>query len=249
MDIVAAQTPQETGSGTGSSKGLAARALGVVFSPRDTYAGVAARPRIVGAMLVVLVVTIAAQTAFLTTEVGKDALFRQQIETMESFGVRVTDQMYDRMEQGLAYTPYTGAAFTLVIFPVVWAAISGLILAVFNLALGGVATFRQVYAIVVHSAILIALQQLFITPLNYARESMSSPTTLGVFFRFLDENTFLARLLGGIDLFFIWLAISLAIGVAVLYKKRTTPIAVTMLAIYGSVVLVVAAIRTALGGA
>lgn len=249
MESVAAQTPQAAGTGSDASRGLAARALGVIFSPRATYADVAARPRILGAVILVLTISVAAQTAFLMTEVGQDALFRQQIDTMESFRVRITDQMYDRMEQGLAYAPYTAAAFTLVIFPLVWAIIAGLILAVFNLALGGEGTFQQAYAVVVHSAILIALQQLFISPLNYARQSMSSPTSLGVFFRFLDEDTFLARLLGGIDLFFIWLTISLAIGVGVLYKRKTTPIALTMLALYFSVVLVVAAIRTALGGA
>jgi hypothetical protein len=249
MDIVATETQQEAGSGTGASKGLAARALGVVFSPRATYAEVAAHPRIIGAVILVLTISIAAQVVFLMTEVGKDALFRQQIEFMESFRMRVTDQLYDAMEQRLVYAPHSAAAFTLVIFPVAWAMIAGLILAVFNFALGGLATFRQVYAVVVHSAILIALQQIFITPLNYARQSMSSPTTLGVFFRFLDPETFLARLLGGIDLFFLWLTISLAIGVGVLYKRKTTPIAIIMLALYFSVVLVVAAIRTALGGA
>ena len=249
MSNVAAPTLLESGTAAGPSRGLGARALGVIVSPRETYAGIAAHPRVFGALVLVLLVSIGAQTTFLMTEVGKDALFDQQIRTMESFGFRITDQMYDRMEQGLAYTPYTGAAFTLVIFPVVWAAISGLILGVFNVALGGEATFRQAYAVVVHSAILIALQQVFITPLNYARQSMSSPTNLGVFFPFLDEATFLARLLGGLDLFFIWLAVNLAIGVGVLYKKKTAPIALTMLGVYVSVVLVVAAIRTALGGA
>ncbi|OFW22479.1 MAG: hypothetical protein A3H97_06140 [Acidobacteria bacterium RIFCSPLOWO2_02_FULL_65_29] len=250
MENVATPTAQETGTATGASKGkgLGARALGVIFSPRETYLDIAAHPRVVGALVVVLLITIVAQTTFLMTDVGKDALFDQQIRGMESFGFRITDQMYDRMEQGLAYTPYTGAALTLVMFPVVWAAISGLILGVFNLALGGEATFRQAYAVVAHSAFLVALQQVFVTPLNYARQSMSSPTTLGVFFPFLDEATFLARLLGGLDLFFIWLAVNLAIGVGVLYKRTTTPIAIAMLGLYLGVVLIIVAIRTAFGG-
>ena len=249
MENVATTPPQDTGSNTRASKGLGARVLGVIVSPRETYADVAAQPRVFGALVVVLLITIAAQTTFLMTDVGKDALFDQQIRTMESFGLRITDQMYDRMEQGLAYTPYTGAAFTLVIFPIVWAAIAGVIRGVFNVVLGGEATFRQVYAIVVYSAFLIALQQLFVMPLNYARQSMSSPTNLAVFFPFLDDATFLARLLGTIDLFFIWLTINLAIGVGVLYKKKTAPIALTMLGLYVSIALVIAAIRTALSGA
>jgi hypothetical protein len=90
-----------------------------------------------------------------------------------------------------------------------------------------------------------ALQQIFINPLNYTRQVMSSPTTLAAFFPFLDEMTFLARLLGGIDLFLIWLIINQAIGVGVLYKKKTAPIAIGMLALYVSIVLIVAAVRSA----
>ena len=39
--------------------------------------------------------------------------------------------------------------------------------------------------------------------------SMSSATNLAVFLPFLDDNSFLARLLGSIDLFFIWWMVSL----------------------------------------
>jgi hypothetical protein len=231
------------------SKGLAARALGVIFSPRETYADVVAHPRILGAAVLILFISISASTAFLLTDVGKDALFDQQVRTMESFGFRITDAMYDRMESQLAFAPYTNAAFMLVVFPIVWAVISGIIMGVFGVVMGGEATFKQVYAVATHSAFLIALQQLFSNPLNFARQSMSSPTNIGVFFPFLDEASFMARLLGGIDLFFIWMIVNLAIGVGVLYKRKTAPIAVTMFGIYLSIVLIVAAIRTALAGA
>lgn len=232
-----------------ASKSLGARALGVIFSPRETYADVAERPRVLGMMALVLFISVAASVAFLMTDVGKDALFDSQIQTAESWGFNITDQMYERMESQLQYAPYTTAAFMLIVFPIVWAAIAGIIMGVFTLAMGGTATYKQVYAVVAHSAVLLALQQIFINPLNYERQLMSSPTTLAVFFPFLDEMTFVARLLGGIDLFFIWLIINQAIGVGVLYKKKTAPIAIGMLALYVSIVLIVAAVRTAWSGA
>lgn len=232
-----------------ASKSLGARALGVIFSPGNTYADVAANPRILGMMALVLLISIAAAAALLMTDVGKDALFDQQLNTMESMGFRINDQMYDRMERQLPYAPYTTAGFMLVAFPVVWAAIAGIITGVFSLAMGGTATYKQVYAIVTHSAVLLALQQLFVNPLNYARGAMSNPTTLAAFFPFLDEMTFISRLLSGIDLFLIWMIINLAIGVGVLYKRKTAPIAIGMLAVYVSIVLIVAAVRTALSGA
>jgi hypothetical protein len=249
MTDVAIRTSDTTGSGTAASKGLLARAIGVIVSPRETYADIAAHPRVLGALAVVLLIIVGTSTGFLFTEVGKNALFDQQIRTMESFGVRINDQMYAGMEQGLQWAPYTGAVFTLVLFPLVWAIVAGIILGVFNAAMGGDATFKQVYAIVVHSGFLMAVQQLFAAPLNYARQAMSSPTNLAVFFPFLDEASFLAMLLGGLDLFFIWLIVNQAIGIGVLYKKRTAPIAMTMLGVYVSLVLVFAAVRSALSGA
>ena len=58
-----------------------------------------------------------------------------------------------------------------------------------------------------------------------------------------------ARLLGSIDLIYIWWMLSLAIGLGVLYRKRTGPIATTMLVIYVVIGLVIAAIKTAASGA
>jgi len=250
-DVATATTTSVPGAGTAPSKGLAARAFGVIFSPRETYAAIAARPRILGAAVTSLVIAIAAIMAFLLTDVGKDALWDQQMRAMDSMqaifpGFRVTDQVLDRMESQLKWAPYFTAAGQLVFVPLLWTVLSGFVFGIFNVMLGGEATFKQVFAVVVHGSFLIALQQLFVNPLNYVRHSMSSPTTLAAFFPFLSERSFPALLLGGIDLFFIWLIINQAIGIGVLYKKKTTPIALTMLGIYVAVVLIVAGVRTAL---
>jgi hypothetical protein len=90
---------------------------------------------------------------------------------------------------------------------------------------------------------------LFSTPLAYARESVASATNLAVFLPFLDERSFAARLLGSIDLTFIWWMISLSIGLGILYRKRTSPIATTMLVVYVVIGLIIAAIKTATSGA
>jgi hypothetical protein len=127
--------------------------------------------------------------------------------------------------------------------------ISGIAFAVFNALLGADATFKQVFAVVAHSGVVLAALSLFTTPLAYARQSMSSATNLAVFLPFLDESSFAARLLASIDLIFIWWMLSLAIGLGVLYRKRTGPIATTMLVIYVVIGLVIAAIKTAASGA
>jgi hypothetical protein len=114
--------------------------------------------------------------------------------------------------------------------------------------LGGDATFKQVFAVVCHSGVVLAALSVFTTPLAYVRESLSSATNLGVFLPFLDESSFLARMLGSIDLIFIWWMLSLAIGLGVLYRKRTGPIATTMFAHYAAIAVIIAAIKTASTG-
>ena len=133
--------------------------------------------------------------------------------------------------------------------PLVAVILAGIFLGVFNAIMGGNAKFKQVFAVVAHSGVVIAVQQFFILPLDYFRESLSSPTNLAVFVPMLDENTFVVRALGAIDLFLIWWMVNLSIGLAVLYKRRTGPIAITLITIYVVLALVIAGIKTALAGA
>jgi hypothetical protein len=221
---------------------------GVIFSPRATYAGVAARPRALGALAVVLVISIAGTFAFLSTEVGQQAMLDQQVRTMESFGVKMNDAAYERMEQSAGRAKYFGAVAQLITLPLAALIVAGITFAVFNAAMGGDATFKQVFAVVSHSGIVISLSQLFGLPLAYARENMSGATNLAVFAPFLDENSFPARVLGSVDLFILWWAVSLAIGLGVLYKKRTGPIATTLIVVYVAIGVIVAAIKSAVSG-
>jgi hypothetical protein len=231
------------------SRGLIGRVLGVLTSPRATYADVAARPRWLGALAFVLFMNIGASLVFFSTPVGQQAALDQQLRTMESFGGRMSDARYEQMQRAAPYIGTLAAAGQLLSVPLVTLILAGLTFAVLTAGMGGNATFKQVYAVVVHSGFLIVLQQLFVLPLDYARQTLTSPTNLAVFLPFLDENTFVARLFGGIDLFIIWWVMSLAIGLGVLYKRRTTPIAATLFVVYGVLALALAAIRTALAGA
>jgi hypothetical protein len=88
-----------------------------------------------------------------------------------------------------------------------------------------------------------------VLPLDYVRQTLTSPTSLAVFLPTLEDNSFPGRALGSIDLFLIWWMISLAIGMGVLYKRRTTPIATTILIAYGAIGVTIAAVRSALAGA
>ena len=225
---------------------LPARIFGVLLTPRATYAGVAARPRVLGILLFVLLFGAAAIFLFLSTEVGKNAMLDNQVEQMKSFGMNVTEQMIDRLEQGADRQRYFAVGGQMVSLPLLAAIIAGLAFAVFNAVMGGDASFKQVYAVVVHSGVVFSFSQLFTLPLSYAREKMSSATNLGVFAPFLDENSFAARALGSVDLIVVWWLLSLSIGLGVLYKRKTGPIAQGLIGAYVLIGFIIAAVRTAL---
>jgi len=210
---------------------------------------VASRPRWFGVLALSVFIVVCGTAAFMSTEVGKQALLDQQVRSAESFGRPLNDQAYERLEQFLPYAAYASAASQLVFIPVIAVIIAAIALAIFNAVLGGDATFRQVFAIVAHSGVIIAIQNLFSMPLDYARETLSSPTNLAVFLPFLEENSFLAHLLGSIDLFVLWWTVSLAIGLGTLYKRRSGPIATTMIVVYLVIAAAIAAVRAALSGA
>ena len=231
------------------SKGLLARAVGIVFAPRATYAAVAARPKVLGALALVLAFAVTGTLTLMSTEVGRNAALDQQVRQREAFGRPMSDAEYAQMERFLPYFGYIGAASQVVFILVISLVVAGVMFAIFNAILGGDGTFKQVWAVVVHSGFIITVQQLFVLPLDYVRESLSSPTTLAAFVPFLEETSFAARFLGALDLFLIWWILNLSIGLAVLYKKRTSPIATSLLIAYVVLGLVIAAVRSALSGA
>ena len=242
-------TTDTPGTATAAPLSLPARLIGVLTAPRATYADVAARPRWIGMMAVVVLVGALGTFAFLSTEVGRNAMLDQQIKAMESFGITVSDQMYAQIEGRMAFARVTTPIFQAIGLPLMCLIVSGLLIAVFNAIMGGNATFKQVYSIVVHAGAVMTLATVFGLPLAYARGVMSGATNLGVFFPFLDENTFPARFLGSIDLFLLWWLISLSIGMGVLYKKKTAPIANSLVGLYVIIGFIIAAVKTALSGA
>src|SRR6185436_8517642 len=84
-----------------ADQGLLARLIGVLIAPRATYAAVAAKPRSLAVLVVVLLVSGLAQGLFLSSEVGQQTALDQQVRSMEAFGINISDQMYDQLEQGI----------------------------------------------------------------------------------------------------------------------------------------------------
>jgi hypothetical protein len=182
---------------------------------------------------------------FLLTKVGQEAWLDAAMNS--PFSGQVSDQQIQGMEKMAPFIGYITVAYMLVVMPIFMVIISGILYAIFNAAMGGNATFKQVFTVVVHAGPIGVLSQLFTVPLNYFRGTMTSATTLAVLLPMLDDKSFLAKLLGMIDLFLIWQVIVLSMGLAVLYRRRTQPIATALLVVYAIIAVIVAFVRRGAG--
>jgi hypothetical protein len=241
-------TPPTAGS-TPAPKSLATRFIGVITAPRETFASVAAHPKWFG-MLALTAVIVAIFTALpLTTEAGRQAALDQQVQQMQSFGMTVNDQMYEQMEKGAGRMPYVTGIMVLVMTPIISVIVAGILFAVFNAAMGGEASFKQLFSVYAHAGAISAISTIFSGIINYFRGSMGSVANLGALMPMLPENSFAGRLLGMVDIFMIWYVIVLAMGLAVLYRRRTQPIAISLLTIYAVIAIVVALVKSQVGRA
>lgn len=212
--------------------GLLFRLVGVLFSPRRTFSAVVQHPRSLGAMVAVVLVVGGSTGALLSTARGQQMMLEQSVAGMEAFGITVSDDMYAQISQGSEFAVYTSAAGAAVGFPVLVLALTAVVWILGWVVFGAGAQFKVLYAVVTHVGAVSIVQQLFVVPLNYVRGAMNSPSTLAVFFPMLEEGTFTQRTLGLVDVFIIWQLFVLSTGVAVLYKRRTRPIATTFYLLY-----------------
>ena len=199
---------------------LPARVFGVLRSPRATLTAVVSAPRWAGVLVLTFLISTVSSAALLQTEVGRLALVDQWERTASAFGQNVDDRQYAALEDASANGPAYAAISSFVSGPLLTFGIAALLLAVFNGALGGAATYSQLLAITAHAGVILALRQVVAAPMNYARETLASPTTLVQFFTMLDEASPVARFLGVIDLFVVWWIVVLAIGMSVLYRRH-----------------------------
>ena len=232
---------------------LAARVYGVIRRPRVTLSSIVQGPSWAPVLVATTTVTFLCGTAFLRTDVGRQALVDQWERTAAAFGQPVDDEGYAQMEltarSGVFDVAYA-AVTALASGPVLVFAVSGLLFVVLTRR-GDVPTSRpsfvQVLAVVSYASVVLALRQIVATPLDYVRESTASPTTLVQLFSMLDEASPLARFLGIVDLFVIWWIVVIAIGVSILYQRPTRNVALAFTGAY-VVLALLAALAMAISG-
>jgi hypothetical protein len=220
---------------TVTDKGVLARAIGIVFSPGETFAEVVRNPRPAGILLLVCIVIALATGLPQFTQRGRQMSLDMQVSNMEKFtGQAVTPEVYAQMEQRASFGAYIAMGSIFVALPVITLFFTALYWAVFNTILGGTASFKQVLGLLAHSQVIGALGAAVSAPVQYFQDvqTATGPFNLGALLPMLEPGSFPANFLGAISFFMLWQLVVSAIGLAVLYRRRATTIAVSLIVLY-----------------
>ncbi len=215
--------------------GLFARVIGVITSPGETFQHIVRTPKVAGSLAIVVLLMAAATALPQFTERGKDMAFDLQVSQIEQRGGEpISDQQFAAMQQMRPVMPYFTLATMMIFIPLMAVITSAVLWAVFNTVMGGTGTFKQVMSIVTHSQIITTLGTLIAAPIMYSRGVLSQTgvANLGALIPSLDESSVVGRVLRMLDFFAIWWVVVLAIGLATLYKRGTTGIAIGLFAFY-----------------
>jgi hypothetical protein len=227
---------------------LPARVLGIITSPRNTFAAVIASPKWWGVLFLTTLVTFGSSAAVLRTEVGRTALVDQWERTALAFRGDVDDAQYARLQElsghGVAYAAMT----SLLTGPVLVLALAGMLTFFARATFRADVTFRQLLAVVAHSGVVLMLRQVVAAPMQYVSESLASPTTMIRLAGTLDESSPVARFLGAVDVFVIWWIVVLAVGVAVAVRRPIRPVALAFTGIYVALAVLLAVAMALTGG-
>ncbi len=209
---------------------------------------VSARPPWVDVLAVSTVVTWLTFAALLSTPVGQTALVDQWERASLAFGRVVDDPAYARMQElsgrGVAYA----GGIALLTGPVLTLCVATLLLLALRLRGHTTVRFQALASVTAHAGLILAARQVVAAPLNYLGETLASPTSLGLVVTGLNEGSPVARFLGVLDVFVLWWALVLAVGVAAVVHRRTRSLAITFTGVYVAIALILALAMAATGG-
>ena len=231
------QAPSASSGGV-APLSLAQRFVGMLTSPKSTYENVVSWPRWVGMLALTTLVTVIAVGAFMMSDVGRDIILKQQIEAGAT---------PETAEMAASIGRYFPPIAILIFMPLMTFAVAGILMGVFAIT-GGSASYKQVLAVYVHSGVIGAVAGAINALINYFMASDTNVTSLAGVGRAFAETGFVPGFFGALDLTIFLGLFVLAIGLGVLYRRRTAPIFMGLTAVYLVIAVVVGAVKAAFAG-
>lgn len=203
--------------------------IGVFTSPAKTFASLDLNPT----WILPLIVIAAINLVFVFT--AKDILLQdtltQQEEKMIERGMDA-----EQMDQALAATEkfmqFGTPVFAIVMPLLITVIVAAVFLFVGNVLLGGKTSFKKMFSMTAHSWLVPSVGALIILPIVLSKKTMMVTFSLASLLPDSEKTTFLYQLLAKIDIFMIaWIAV-FSIGMAVLYKLKTSKAAMAVVGVY-----------------
>jgi hypothetical protein len=182
---------------------LPARLVQVFFSPGQLFEALKEKPAWAGP-IIVSALFVGLSTLLIPADIMVEAT-RQQILSQGG-------QVPPNLEAMANLFRFSGAVGAL-LFLFVWAfVLAGISAFVFNFIFGGEGRYKQYLSIIGHGMVIGALGALLVTPLKIAEGDPQLLLSLGTFAFFLEEG-YLLNVLKMLDLFGLWGATVMGIGV------------------------------------
>lgn len=206
------------------------RVVGVITSPAATFKSIVAHPRPFGVLFLCALVIGVATAVPQFSESAQQAAIDMQIKA----NPQMNDQQIEGMRRMAPYFGYFTLAGVLIFTPIMTMFFTALYWALFNVVLGGQATFKQVLAVVSHAMVIMALGLVAGLPfmLNSPTMAMGGPFNLGALVPMLEADSTIARLLSALSPFSIWSTFVNAVGLAVLYRRGVAGIFAVLMGVY-----------------
>jgi hypothetical protein len=210
----------------------------MLTSPKATFENVVSWPRWFGMLALTTAITVIAVGAFMMSDVGRDIILKQQLEAGMS---------QEQAEMAASIGRYFPPIAVLFFIPLMTFAVAGILLGVFAIT-GGSASYKQVLSVYVHSGVIGTVTGVINAVINYFMASDTNITSLAGIGNAFAEKGFVAGFFSALDLTIFLGLFMLAMGLGVLYRRRTPPIFMGLCAVYLVIAVVVGAVKAAFAG-
>ena len=182
----------------------------------------------------------------LATEVGYDAAV-ERIESSSRIADDQKEEIIAKMDERMSGPNYMGWIFSFLGNPIAVFFMALVALIVGNTFMGGSIKYGQLVNITAWAYMVAILEAIVKIPLMLSKWSLEVYTGLGVL-GIGEKGSFINSLFAGIDIFAIWRIVLIAIGMGIIYNKKTKPYIVAMIITWFVLRLIGAGFSSFFGG-
>jgi len=201
------------------------RITGVFFEPAKTFADIAARPRFLVPLLLLIAMTMTYMLTF-SQRVGWERMMRQRFESTPGAAQMTEEQKEQRIAAGARFAPIGGFVGALVGLPVTLLLESAILLGIVAGILSAPVKFKQVFAVVCYSGMVGLISSALSIAVMFLKNpddfNMQNPLMFnpGAFMDPSSGSKFVHSLASSLDLFSFWTMFLVATGLKAAGGKK-----------------------------